>query len=98
MQICFHTEVVGKETDRRWDEGEDLSLLTFTPNEFQPTGKMVVADEELLSEMAKHSLRELVRRTGLSHHTLAAIKAGKAIRQKTLAILGRTLRASNIGG
>jgi hypothetical protein len=85
---------VGKETDRRWDEGEDLSPLTFVPNEFQPTGKMVAADEALLSDMAKHSLRELVRWTGLSHHTLAAIKDGKAVRQRTLATLWLPLRAS----
>jgi hypothetical protein len=54
---------------------------------------MVAADELLLTEMAKHRMRELVRKTGPSHHTIGVIKAGKTVRQQTLAIVGRALGA-----
>jgi hypothetical protein len=65
---------VGKETDRKWDQGEDLSLLGFVPVEYNSSGKMAVADHELRAEVSKHGLRELMRRTGLSQHTLELIK------------------------
>jgi hypothetical protein len=82
---------VGKETDRRWEQGEDLSLVHFTPVEYSPLGKVVVADAALISEMAKHAIRELMRKTGLSQHTLEAIHQSKPVRHRTLAILKQAL-------
>ena len=84
---------VGKETDRRWEQGEDLSLISFTPLEYSPSGKMAVADGALLNEMAKHPLREMMRKTGLSQHTLEAIRQSKPVRPRTLAILKQSFPA-----
>ena len=80
---------VGKETDRRWEQGEDLSLVGFAPVEYQPSGNMATADSVLFDKMAKYTVREMMRLTGLSHHTLAAIRQGKSVRARTLAILGK---------
>ena len=74
---------VGKETDRRWEPGEDLSLFTFKPLEYIPCGK-VAADPILKDEIAKRGMRELMRMTGLSQHTIEAIRAGKPVRRATL--------------
>jgi len=52
---------------------------------------MAVADTALLDEMAKHPLREMMRNTGLSQHTIEAIRTRRAVRQRTLTILGRAL-------
>jgi hypothetical protein len=82
---------VGKETDRRWEQGEDLSLVHFTPVEYSPLGKVVVADDALIREMAQHAMRELMRRTGLSQHTLEAIRQSKPVRNRTLSILKQAL-------
>ncbi|MGC1652545.1 MAG: hypothetical protein WA722_06975, partial [Candidatus Sulfotelmatobacter sp.] len=82
---------VGKETDRRWEQGEDLSLVHFTPVEYSPLGKVVVADAALLSEMTKHAMRELMRKTGLSQHTLEAIRQSRPVRSRTLAILKQAI-------
>jgi hypothetical protein len=82
---------VGKETDRRWEQGEDLSLVHFTPVEYSPLGKVLVADAALLSEMTKHAMRELMRKTGLSQHTLEAIRQSKPVRSRTLAILKQAI-------
>jgi hypothetical protein len=83
---------VGKETDRRWEQGEDLSLTSFSPVEYSASGKMAVADVALLEEMSKRPMREMMRETGLSQHTLEAIRDRKAVRSRTLAILTRSLR------
>jgi hypothetical protein len=82
---------IGKETDRRWEQGEDLSLVSFTPVEYSPSGKMAVADATLLTEMAKHPMREMMRKTGLSQHTLEAIRRGQNVRRRTLTTLKRHL-------
>jgi hypothetical protein len=81
--IAGHLRFVGKETDRRWTEGEDISLLTFKPIEYVPSGK-VGADTKLRDEIGKRGVRELVRMTGLSHHTIKAIREGKPVRRSTL--------------
>lgn len=60
---------VGKETDRRWEQGEDLSLVEFTSFEYQQS-KQVVAADDVRERIVKTGIRELERKTGVSHHTL----------------------------
>jgi hypothetical protein len=81
--IVGHLRYVGKETDRRWTEGEDPSLLTFAPVEYLPSGK-VAADADLRTRVADRGIRELIRKTGLSQHTIEAIRKGKRVRRSTL--------------
>jgi len=83
---------VGKETDRRWEQGEDLSLTSFSPVEYSVSGKMAVADAAILEEMSKRPMREMMRKTGLSQHTLEAIRNRKAVRSRTLAVLKQSFR------
>ena len=83
---------VGKETDRHWEQGEDMSLLDFQVLEYRPSGKLVIADASLREEMEEQSLRKLMRRSGLSQKALYAILRGQPVRQRTLATLRRTLR------
>jgi len=52
-------------------------------SKLRPRNK-VVADPTLKNKIANCGLRELMRETGLSQHTIEAIRAGKAIRRKTL--------------
>jgi hypothetical protein len=85
---------VGKETDRRWEPGEDLSLLTFKPIEYVLSGK-VIADPNLRGEIAKRGMRELIRLTGLSQHTIEAIREGKRVRRATLKRVGIVLGAQD---
>jgi|SRR5882672_451704 len=89
--VSGESHYVGKETDRRWEQGEDLSLVSFSPVEYSPVGKTSVADQPLLDEMAKHPLRGLIRKTGLSQHTLEAIRRGQSVRSRTLAVLKQAL-------
>lgn len=62
---------VGKESDRHWEQAEDLSLLGFRAIEYKPKGKVVATDEQI-RRIAKIPKRELMRR-GVSQHTLEKI-------------------------
>jgi hypothetical protein len=53
--IAWQFRYVGKETNRRWTEGED-SLLTFRPVEYAPSGK-VSADEVLRERITERGVR-----------------------------------------
>ncbi len=75
---------VGKETDRRWEQGEDLSLVEFTSFEYQQS-KQAVAGEDIKNDILKFGIRKLERDTGVSHHTLNKILKGEPVRRKTLA-------------
>jgi hypothetical protein len=75
---------VGKETDRRWEQGEDMSMLDFRVLEYRPSGDMVAAGPTIRDEIARRRLRELMRKTGLSQHTIEAIRDGRPVRRKTL--------------
>jgi hypothetical protein len=82
--IAGKQRYVGKETDRRWEHGEDLSLLSFKPVEYEQSGHKMVADPKLRDEISKNGLRETMRTTGLSQHTLEKICRGQPVRQATL--------------
>jgi hypothetical protein len=81
--VAGHHRYVGKETDRRWTEGEDPSLITFAPVEYLSSGK-VAADANLRRKVADLGMRELMRRTGFSQHTIQAIRDGRPVRRATL--------------
>jgi hypothetical protein len=81
---------VGKETDRRWEQGEDLSLVEFKSFEYQES-KQVVAGEDIKEDILKTGIRKLERETGVSHHTLNKILKGKHIRRKTLSKIVKQL-------
>lgn len=94
QRACVNTgtfRFIGKETDRRWEQGEDPSLVNFSTIEYSSSGKMAVANAELLGKLGNHSMRELIRRTGLSQHTIEAIRTGKLVRARTLNILKAAL-------
>ena len=82
--VAASRRYVGKETDRRWEQGEDLSLVEFTSFEYQQS-KQIVAGEDIKRDILKTGIRNLERGTGVSHHTLDRILRGEAVRRKTLA-------------
>jgi hypothetical protein len=74
---------IGKESDRHWEEGEDLSLLEFKAIEYRRTGN-AVADDEQLARIAKVPKREFMRR-GINQHTLEKICRREPVRASRLA-------------
>jgi hypothetical protein len=74
---------IGKESDKHWEEGEDLSLLEFQTIQYRPQGNAVANDEQL-ARIAKVPKREFMRR-GINQHTLEKICAGEPVRANKLA-------------
>lgn len=71
------------ETDRRSEQGEDLSLVEFKSLEYQQS-KQVVASDEIKQQILKIGIRKTERTTGMSHHTLEKVLKGENVRRKTL--------------
>lgn len=65
-----------------WEHGGTLSLLDSRMAEISPT--RVVADAALKAKMRACGMRPLMRKTGLSQHTLEKILAGRPVRRRTL--------------
>jgi len=59
-------------------------MLDFKVLEYRASGMVVVAEPISKNEIAKQGLPELVRKTGLSQHTIEAIHAGQPVRRMTL--------------
>ncbi len=57
---------VGKETDRRWEQGEDMGMLDFQVLEYRANGNMVLADETLRDQIAEVGMREMMRRNWIA--------------------------------
>jgi len=74
---------IGKESDRHWEEGEDLSLLEFKAVEYRRKGNAVATDEQL-ARLAKVSKREFMRRR-VNQHTLEKICNREPVRAIKLA-------------
>ena len=82
---------VGKETDRRWEQGEDPSLVDFRVHEFRKSAKMVVAAQSDRKRWKKIGVRKLIRKSVLSQKAVYAIISGQPVRLSTLAIFRRAI-------
>lgn len=82
---------IGKESDRHWEEGEDLSLLDFKAIEYKRKGYAIATDEQL-ARIAKVPKREF-RRRGINQHTLEKICNEEPVRAIKLAACLKVLEA-----
>ena len=80
--IAGHQHFVGKETDRRWEFGDDLSILRSKSMEYR--ARTTIADAKLREQVGAAGVSALMRATSLSQHTLEAIRAGKRVRSATI--------------
>jgi len=76
-------QLIGKETDRRWQHGEDLSLINSRVPRYN-VRRSVKADRATLLRIKKVGVRETMRRSRLSQHTIEKLRAGRSVRSETL--------------
>jgi hypothetical protein len=90
---------VGKETDRRWEQGEDPSMLDFSIQVYEKQRKMVVADASERKRWFAIGVRRLMRESKLSQEPVSNAIKGKPVRRQTLSIIrqavARMILASN---
>jgi hypothetical protein len=75
---------VGKETDRRWEQGEDPSMIDSDIYVFEKRTKLVIANPLERERWARRGVRKLIRLSGLSQTTVYKILAGEPVRRYIL--------------
>jgi hypothetical protein len=81
---------IGKESDRHWEDGEDLSLLEFKAIHYRQKGN-AVADDGQLARIEKVPKREFIRR-GINQHTLEKICKREPVRAIKMAKVLKVLQ------
>lgn len=74
---------VGKQTDRKWEEGDDTSVLEFKANEFGRATK-VVATEELRSYITKIGIKKCALESGFTRFFVRKLLHGRAVKAQVL--------------
>jgi hypothetical protein len=88
---------IGKESDRRWEEGDELESLLFMPMEYEQAGgqaqepKLARASERLIRKIKRIGKRRLVR-FGLGRRILERICRREAVNDSTLQEYERRVR------
>lgn len=86
-------EYIGKETDRKWEQEEDLSMFfPILPAYRRSESERLIASATLEKEIRTMSIREVAKRTGLSTRTVRAVRGGKRIRKMTVLKVKNALR------
>ena len=61
--IAGEFRYVGKETDRKWEEGDDLSVLQFKTTEYGRS-RRVIASEEIKNKILEIGINKCARESG----------------------------------
>ena len=78
---------VGKETDRRWEQGEDPSMIDSGVYTYEEMAKTVVADLVERKRLAEIGIRPLKRESKLSQAPISNAIHGIPIKLRTLAVI-----------
>jgi hypothetical protein len=81
---------VGKETDRRWEQGEDPSMIASDIYAFEKRTKLVIADPLERNKWSAIGLRRLMRESKLTQAPVSNALKGKPVRPQTLSIIRQT--------
>jgi hypothetical protein len=73
---------VGKETDRKWEEGDDISVLEFKTAEYG-RAKKVDADTSIGDNIRAIGIRKTMELTQMSQHTIERLIRGEAVKRTT---------------
>jgi hypothetical protein len=72
---------VGKETDRKWEEGDDISVLEFKATEYG-RAKLVVATEEVKNDIRKIGIKKCARESGFTRFFVRKLLRGRTVRRR----------------
>jgi hypothetical protein len=81
---------VGKESDRRWEQGEDPSMIDSDIFVFEKRTKLAIADPSERKKWSAIGPRRLMRESKLSQAPVSNALKGKPVRPHTLAIMRQT--------
>jgi hypothetical protein len=81
--VAYRHRYIGKETSRRWEQGDDPSMVDFKCTEYSD-GK-TVADQELRRRILEIGIRKTARDTKTDSKTVMLISRGERVKSSTLA-------------
>jgi len=85
----FH--LIGKETERGWEQAEDVS--TLLPSLVQYSDKSSDVVKTLREVLKQTSLSKLQKRTGLSKNTILRARRGRRVKRRSLQVLSKAIVA-----
>jgi hypothetical protein len=85
----FH--LIGKETERGWEQAEDISTLLPSLVRYQQNSG--IAGERLRQRLRQIPLAALERKTELSRHTILRARQGKRVHPRSLQLLNAAVTA-----
>lgn len=84
------TVPVGKETDRRWEQGEDPSMVDPDIYVYEKRTKLAIADLSERKRWSAIGVRRLIRESKLSQAPVSNALKGKPVRPGTLTVIRET--------
>lgn len=72
---------VGKETDRRWEEGEDISVIEFRPVQYRM--RKVIASETVIRETLRIGIKRCARESGIDRNVIRKITRREYVKRRT---------------
>jgi hypothetical protein len=89
---------IGKETDRKWEEGEEISVLEFKATEFG-RAKKVVAAEEVRAAIENVGINECARRSGFDRKNfIRKLVRGQSVKRSSYDEFVRWLKGYRSAG
>ena len=83
---------IGKETDRRWEQGEDINMLDPELIEYRPNETArLVRDPELQQRASQVSIRQLAAAANVPPNTVKAARRGERLQRSTVEKLKNAL-------
>jgi hypothetical protein len=90
--IATRLRFIGKETDRKWDEGGDLSLLTFKAAHFEEEGGVQKSDPTFIDLLAAQPIKAVARAAEVDRNTVKKVLRGEPVRRSTLLRIAAAVR------
>ena len=90
--IAGEFRYIGKETDHKWEYGEDPSVLDFKPIEYG-RDKKVIADPSLAEDIRDIGIRKTMKLTNMSQHTIEKLVREERVRRNTYEYVVKLVRA-----
>src|SRR5262249_52687912 len=90
--VAGELRFIGKETDRKWEEGADISVLEFKTTEYGRS-KMVVASEEVKSTIRQIGIKKCARESGFTRFFVRKLLRGRTVRRRSYDQFVRWLQA-----
>jgi hypothetical protein len=92
--IAGEFRYVGKETDRKWEEGDDISVMEFKTTEYG-RAKKITADAAIADKIRAIGIRRTMALTKMSQHTIEKLIHGEVVKRRTYEHVLKAIHAYN---